>query len=786
MEHRKQSKSWLLSICLSVALGGCVTTNGGGSGQPKFDALGDISDVASSLGDALSPQLRELKKLVNESRLSEADAYFNKESVYFRTRYLIEKKPIPSEVKTLAEYVWQTRFQSKTQLSMQQLIAVNSVSDKSKWNMYSQSLRAANIVSEAASNDLPLEITRVGESEVLKLKTEIVRVTQLVRTQKSIALEATFDNTLMSGKHERTYIGGESFRENDYVNSAAFQALALKKISESNEADSYFKEAIKLSSYLNANSKKIIDQEYIQKFSQEILVDKQVTLEEVVILGKARTPFGSNAEALHSLVSIGYVDLTSASFKNRNIFDFEIAFKQDLDVNLKPATEDIFSNGEISKFDFLFVTDLNTAKVSREFKSKKDNRSRVQTGTRPVQNPAYITALAEYQKAMSEFQQANIRSAIPQTCSGYSCGILSFSNALAEGNAKRKVDAASSVLSSTRQTIDEPVFSSYNYQKVSISTTKSADVNYYVIDLKKRRILQNSFQINNNEVFDVAYNVEERDPDKSSIYRNVKSEEDVTAWEKRPITVPVSALFSADNLSRAEATIFSDVGTFLKKINSKKYASSGSSYTKRAESEIQRKSTESKGHGQSDQTIADERYDSVVIIRNAKALGTGFYITPELVLTAYHVVEGSSLVEMTYYDGTKTYGRVVDHDIRLDLALIKAQQAGKPLPIFSGPIKLGETVEAIGHPKGYEFTITRGVISAVRRQRSAFIDSNNLVEFIQTDTPISPGNSGGPLLLKNSVIGVNDWIRVDKGAQNLNFSVSYNEIRAYLDRFKAK
>ena len=61
-----------------------------------------------------------------------------------------------------------------------------------------------------------------------------------------------------------------------------------------------------------------------------------------------------------------------------------------------------------------------------------------------------------------------------------------------------------------------------------------------------------------------------------------------------------------------------------------------------------------------------------------------------------------------------------------------------------------------------------------------------LVEFVQTDTPISPGNSGGPLLLRDTVIGVNDWIRVDKGSQNLNFSVSYNEIKSFLDRYLSK
>lgn len=173
-----------------------------------------------------------------------------------------------------------------------------------------------------------------------------------------------------------------------------------------------------------------------------------------------------------------------------------------------------------------------------------------------------------------------------------------------------------------------------------------------------------------------------------------------------------------------------------------------------------------------------------MVIRAGKSLGTGFFVTPNLVLTAYHVVDGANLIELSMYDGGKNYGRVIDHDVRLDLALIKAQSPGKPVKIHSGPIKLGETVEAIGHPKGYEFTITRGVISAIRRGRGANIDSHALVEFVQTDTPISSGNSGGPLFLGDAVVGVNDWIRVDKGSQNLNFSVSYNEIKEYLNRQK--
>jgi S1-C subfamily serine protease len=312
---------------------------------------------------------------------------------------------------------------------------------------------------------------------------------------------------------------------------------------------------------------------------------------------------------------------------------------------------------------------------------------------------------------------------------------------------------------------------------VDVDTAKTADVNYYVIDVKKKRLLKNNFQVNDQEVFNVAYNVRDEDPDKSSIMRNTKSEDEVTAWEKRPTTISLSTLFNEENLRSATQTPYTDLQEFLRTLSSRTYAAAAPTYTQGREPVPSRSTS---------QTVADERFDSIVIVRNHKTSGTGFYVTPDLILTAYHVIEGSSLVELSFYDGTKSYGKVVDHDVRLDLALVRPQTTGKPLKIHSGPIRLGETVEAIGHPKGYEFTITRGVVSAMRKLRSAAIGSANLVEFVQTDTPISPGNSGGPLFLKDAVIGVNDWIRVDKGSQNLNFSVSFNEIREYLDRFTRK
>jgi serine protease Do len=583
---------------------------------------------------------------------------------------------------------------------------------------------------------------------------------------------------LSTGSHESAYVGVISIERADFVGSEPFQQLAVARLNSLASLEDYQSRAKNLSEYLSSQSKEAVDRAYVELARRQLYADGRITLEEVGALSSAKPPFGTSSEALRSLVKIGYVDLTSASFKNRNVFDFEVSFNRDVELSFQPATEAIFTASNLSGYDFVFVTDLTMAKVSREFKSKNEIKSRFQSDTRQTPNPDYVGAMTRYQTSMAQFQRAQISSAIPKACQGWGCALQGLADGLANASARSQVEQASSALANTPQTLTVPVYADYAYQAVDIRAQKTAQVNYYVIDVKAGLTLKNNFIINDQETFNVAYNVHEKDPQSSSILRNLKNETEVSDWEKRPVSVSLSSLFSPAGLKSATQEPFKNVQAFLKTLNTRTFAEAGPTYASNAVAPNSRAT--------STQTIADERFDSVVIVRNSKATGTGFYVTPDLILTAYHVVDGNSLVEITFYDGTKSYGRVVDHDIRLDLALVRAQTTGKPLKIHQGALRLGETVEAIGHPKGYEFTITRGVISAVRKQRSAAIASNNLVEFIQTDTPISPGNSGGPLLLKDVVVGVNNWIRVDKGSQNLNFSVSFNEMRNYLDRFQGR
>jgi S1-C subfamily serine protease len=99
-------------------------------------------------------------------------------------------------------------------------------------------------------------------------------------------------------------------------------------------------------------------------------------------------------------------------------------------------------------------------------------------------------------------------------------------------------------------------------------------------------------------------------------------------------------------------------------------------------------------------------------------LGAGFFVAPDLILTNYHVVEGIKLAEIRLRNGKQTVGRIIKHDVGLDLAIVKVTEKGSPAIFYGLPIAAGSTVEAVGHPRGLTFSISRGVVSAVRKMKN--------------------------------------------------------------------
>lgn len=180
--------------------------------------------------------------------------------------------------------------------------------------------------------------------------------------------------------------------------------------------------------------------------------------------------------------------------------------------------------------------------------------------------------------------------------------------------------------------------------------------------------------------------------------------------------------------------------------------------------------------------LNDPRFDSVVVVYNPNgSVGSGFFVRPDLVLTNQHVVEGVQFVEMKLYDGQETFGKIVKTDVRLDLALVKVQTRGKPVRFYDQRnVDLGTTAEVIGHPKGLEFSVSRGVVSALRRLPSRQAPGGKDILFVQTDAAINPGNSGGPFFIGDEVVGVSTQKLAMVDVEGLGFAVHFSEVASFL------
>jgi len=155
--------------------------------------------------------------------------------------------------------------------------------------------------------------------------------------------------------------------------------------------------------------------------------------------------------------------------------------------------------------------------------------------------------------------------------------------------------------------------------------------------------------------------------------------------------------------------------------------------------------------------------------------GSGVIIAPDgFVLTSNHVIEKASAVEVGLTDGNVFVGQVVGADPATDLAVVRAGATGLPTAELgdSASLRVGQLVIAIGNPLGFQNTVSSGVVSALGRALRS--QSSQLIEnIIQTDAPLNPGNSGGPLVdSRGRVIGINTaMIAV---AQGISFAVPVN------------
>jgi Do/DeqQ family serine protease len=168
---------------------------------------------------------------------------------------------------------------------------------------------------------------------------------------------------------------------------------------------------------------------------------------------------------------------------------------------------------------------------------------------------------------------------------------------------------------------------------------------------------------------------------------------------------------------------------------------------------------------------------SGIVVRRA---GDLYYV-----LTNNHVVEGATEISLVSASGTEYKAELVGKDERKDLAMVSVR-TGDSLSLAtlgdSDSVRVGDWAIAVGNPLGFMSSVTMGIVSAVGRTGGP---AGNINDFIQTDSSINQGNSGGALVnIRGEVIGTNTWIASNSsggGSVGLGFAIPINNAKRVIE-----
>lgn len=201
------------------------------------------------------------------------------------------------------------------------------------------------------------------------------------------------------------------------------------------------------------------------------------------------------------------------------------------------------------------------------------------------------------------------------------------------------------------------------------------------------------------------------------------------------------------------------------------------------------------------ESVADKVLPSVVSIdvrsQSGRGEGSGVVLTQDgMIITNNHVVgmaNAGGQIQVRFDDGTKASATIVGTDPATDIAVIKADTSKALTPISLGTsanLTEGQAVAAVGSPLGLSGTVTTGIVSALDRPvraGGAQSDQSTVIDAIQTDAAVNPGNSGGALVNMNGeLVGINSAIaslgQQNSGSIGLGFAIPVDQARRVADQ----
>ena len=748
-----------LLLLVFVILGACQTTGSGGFSSGNGGA--ESSRISKSFYTPFFDEGDHLAELVAEGRINDAAKLYAEQKVYFQKN----REKHGGLLSDLAGRL-NAPIEPTLHSVISKLAAVGWPAPQAEWRQVEASLNWASRAVESYPDHEILRDRAFRSALVDRAKTAITRLDSALRDDAS-AQFAKFD-----------HFGPSSFFDIYPVDvkSRAFleknlPAIADKlAIAESGKLVGFSK-SYPRSDIGDAEWKKL-GERYVGALLRERPGTAKPDLRSILSTLKQAKEVGFEPERIPEL-KIAFVEITSRTLLKEGQIEFPVAVEADLPVDMIKEELDKALVDHTAQFaDYTIIFDVALAKASRRVTGMKKYPARILAGYRTEPNPEYNVVQNEIAQARMEVQNASMNSASvnSQYCYGMGCfgkAMQQIAAGAVESKAREGLEAVMQKLRDTPMTLDIPVYKKYQYDKAAVKAAKLTTVHYYVVDRDSRSYFKTTFDIEEKKNFHVAYGIHPEDPEKNQHIQEADTEDDVASWEEAPATIPLSQLVAhylenegeskpLPNLMALRGEMLRDKNEALKLHREQTYVAS---------------------------TQSDPRFDSVVVIYDFEGgLGSGFFVHPDVVMTNYHVVGENDFVEMKLYDGQETFGKVIARDVRLDLALIKVQARGKPVEFYSKrEVELGSTIEVIGHPKRLEFSITRGIISAMREMRPVNIKTDRAVLHVQIDAATNPGNSGGPVFLKDKVVSVVSWGLVGEGTENLNFTIHYSEAVRFLE-----